>query len=298
LCSGFLSAICVIVAFVRTIRHRYLNGLAAVWRPLGRVWRWAMLRFGSSFTAWHKVGSYGPFLLDGFFAFSDFANWGRKHNNGFVACVEACRNRRCVVDVGAHVGLVTLPMASVLATGGIVVAFEPAKANRVFLQRHVRLNNFEDRVRIDHRLVGARELSSVPFFELDEATGMNTVVQDARQKNARLTSIPQTSLDAYCLENGLSPEIVKIDVEGAELDVLEGARSILTQDRPTIFLSVHPLQIAAFGRSTDELVDLMNELGYNIRGMDGSAVSVFALREYVLTPKVSSAKLSNDADLF
>ena len=57
------------------------------------------------------------------FAFSDFAGWGGESNRVFTACVEACRDKNCVFDVGAYIGLGALPMASVLAPGGRVYAF-------------------------------------------------------------------------------------------------------------------------------------------------------------------------------
>ena len=52
------------------------------------------------------------------------------------------RGKRLFFDIGAHIGLVTMPMASVIDPKGKVYAFEPAFANRQFLQQHVRINNF------------------------------------------------------------------------------------------------------------------------------------------------------------
>ena len=67
----------------------------------------------------HRVGPYGPFRLDGHFAFSDFEHWGAVgHHRGFETCVEAARGARCVLDVGAHIGLVSLPASRALAPGG------------------------------------------------------------------------------------------------------------------------------------------------------------------------------------
>ena len=65
---------------------------------------------------------------------------------------------KVVFDIGAHIGLVTMPMASVIDPKGKVYAFEPAFANRQFLQQHVRINNFFEKVVIEPFLVGDVEI--------------------------------------------------------------------------------------------------------------------------------------------
>jgi FkbM family methyltransferase len=190
-----------------------------------------------------------------------------------------------VVDVGAHVGLVTLPAASVLGPGGRIVVFEPADANRRLLERHVCLNGYKDRVTVVGDLVGAEEADNVPFFAMDDATGMNTVVPGSVGDDYRAMAKHQTTLDAYCASHDLSPEIVKIDVEGAELGVLRGARGTVSRCRPAVFLSVHPRQITLLGETVEALADLIESLGYDCRHADGTEVTEFQLREYVLTPR-------------
>lgn len=270
---------------LRRLRHGPLRRFNAIWLPLGRLHRWLVRVLGWSKPAQQSIGGYGPFLLDGQFAFSDFASWGGGHNEGFSACIEACRGGIRVIDVGAHVGLVALPMASVIGAGGIVVAFEPAAANRALLTRHIALNNMQDRVRIESSLIGAREEANIVFYQSAGATGKNTLVEGVIGAEGQASRLSQTSLDAYCSRHGLRPEVIKIDVEGAEVGVLEGARGILRDCRPRVFLSVHPRLIAALGRSTDEMLKILDEVGYDCRHIDGSPVETFALREYLLTPR-------------
>jgi FkbM family methyltransferase len=279
----------VVVAVLRRLRHGPLKRFDAFWLLLGRCWRWLFRRLGGAVSLSHKIGPYGPFRLDGFFAFSNFAQWGNRHNEGFAACVEACRGRRCVLDVGAHIGLVTLPMASVLSPAGRIVSFEPGAVNRGYLERHVALNNFNSVVTIENKLVGAQDGARVAFFELDDAAGQNTTIEGVLPAGVRRSIVAQVSLDCYCERTGLSPEVIKIDVEGAEIDVLRGARNTLKTSRPVVFLSVHPRQIQTAGRSLDELDAVIAEVGYESRHIDGSAVSTYALREYVLRPVTAAS---------
>ena len=222
------------------------------------------------------------------FAFSDFAAWGGGHNRCFQACVEACRDKRCVLDIGAHIGLVTLPMSRVLAPGGRVQAFEPARVNGEILRRHLELNGI-DNVDLTDALVGAEDLESVRFFEQDEATGMNSVVVIRDHEAYHETAHAQVTLDRFLAERDLAPEVVKIDVEGAEIAVLEGARESLEKHKPLIFLSVHPKLIAQLGRRLEDLTGLIDALGYDCLDLDDRPVTRFETDEYRLVPRPRKA---------
>ncbi len=273
------------ITLLRRLRHGPLRALGPAWVQLGRGYR--RLVGGLGLSVRQRIGPYGPFRLDARFAFSDFEHWGQGHNDGFTACVEACRGRRCVLDVGAHIGLVSLPVAAVLAPDGLLIAFEPAAANRRLLRRHLELNGLSERVKVEAALVGAECLDEVLLHESGEVSGMNSLA--AREGDYRPVAHRQLSLDHYCGRNGLAPEVIKIDVEGAELGVLEGAREVLQRCRPQIFLSVHPWHIARLGRSTEELAALIDELEYDCRTADGGAVTEFGLREYHLVPRTRAA---------
>ncbi len=101
-----------VVATLRHLRHGPLERLGPVWTALGDLYRTGLTVTGASRPTAHRIGGYGPFLLHGEFAFSDFEHWGWGHNRGFALCIEACRGKRCIVDVGAHIGLVTPPTSS------------------------------------------------------------------------------------------------------------------------------------------------------------------------------------------
>lgn len=273
----------MVLTLLRRLRHGRLKRWGRTWVALGSAYRFVIANSERCCT--QSIGGYGPFRLDAKFTFSDFEHWGGAHNDGFSDCVEACRGKMCVIDVGAHIGLVSLPVLSVMAPSGVLVAFEPATANRALLERHLSLNGFSGRVHVESALVGAKDCLETQFFEMQKDTGMNTVVPGAM--DGRYVSVvrQQTTLDAYCTYHGLSPEVIKIDVEGAELAVLEGGRATIERCQPLIFLSVHPRQISLLGKTPEMLMELIDSLGYVCCHMDGSPVKTFALREYILTPR-------------
>jgi hypothetical protein len=81
-----------------------------------------------------------------------------------------------------------------------------------------------------------------------------------------------TTLDTYCREHGLSPTIIKIDVEGLEAEVLAGARSILEQSRPFLLIEINPLRLAAAGTSGKDLIRQLSILRYRLFHIDPRCV--------------------------
>lgn len=249
---------------------------------MGVLYRRLLARNGFERLSSHRIGRYGPFKMSGEFAFSDFENWGDAHNSGFEFCVEASRDKTCVLDIGAHIGLVTMPVSQVLAKGGQVFAFEPSQANRQTLQRHINANNIEN-VTVVNSLVGDAEVSDIVFYEHAGVSGMNTRAPIKSDDEYVETHHSQTTLDAFCHTHGIRPDVIKIDVEGAEFSVLEGAREILSAARPLLVVSIHPQHLKAMGRDAVELHALAEASGYTVSDTNGRAVETFQLDEYVLT---------------
>jgi len=279
-----------ILAGLRRLRHGRLKPLDPAWRLLGRLYRhtWRTLGLGGS--AAHFIGRHGPFLLDAEFAFSDFSGWGAGHNRGFEKCIEACRGKHCILDVGAHIGLLSLPASRVLAPGGTVYAFEPAAGNLAYLRRHLDGNGIGN-VEVVDCLVGAEDDPRAEFHERPGASGMNSVVARTKDADAyRLTIKPQITLDGFCRTRNLRPEVIKIDVEGAELMVLEGAAAILSQARPMVFLSLHPRELAMLGRTPEDVQRFVQGLGYRLLDMDGRPAQSFRLDEYLMVGDETAAE--------
>ncbi len=149
--------------------------------------------------------------------------------------VRVLRPGMVVFDVGAHAGYFTLLATRLTAPSGRVVAFEPDAHNAASLKANVRLNGLANVVVVDKAVadtVGRRGFRS--------GTGSGTGrLSDSDQE----ATVETTTLDAHCLASGLAPAAIKIDVEGAEFEVLAGAERTVTSHRPQIFLSTHGAEI-------------------------------------------------------
>ena len=271
------------IKLLRYWRHGPLKHWSSLWVRLGKGYRWLVEKLHLPISVSMSIGRYGPYRVQAYFAFSDLEHWGMHHNNGFDACINACRGKHCVVDVGAHVGWVTLPMSSVIVPGGKVLAFEPACVNFWYLARHVSQNKLMN-VELYTDLVGDQLCDDVLFYERKEVSGMNSLVIKKDHEQYRVTQKHQITLDHFFSHYPLLPQIIKIDVEGAEMKVLQGAIDTLKRCHPWVFLSVHPVEMALLQTSFQALRDLVENIGYRITHVDGSSVETFTLKEYILRP--------------
>ena len=229
------------------------------------------------------LGNFGKFRFSHEFAFYDFDSWGKGKNNGFNKLVDLAVGKETVFDIGAHIGLCSMPISRVLNEGGRCYAFEPAKANIMFLKQHLKMNNINN-VHVIESLVGDERLERVGFYEMNGDSGMNTI---SRVKIGEIEYKEifknQITIDGFVKESGFVPELIKIDVEGAEIKVLSGGQEVLRNNHPEIMLSVHPKHIKDLGYSLDHLRKTISDLGYKIYGIDGTPVKEeLASREYYL----------------
>jgi hypothetical protein len=73
---------------------------------------------------------------------------------------------------------------------------------------------------------------------------------------------PATTIDGFCRARGVQPDVLKIDVEGAEWNVLHGARRFLENRRGSILLEVHPQPLADFGATSERLLAELESFGW------------------------------------
>jgi hypothetical protein len=98
----------------------------------------------------------------------------------------------------------------------------------------------------------AAEHAGSARFGVDGASGANALI-DACRSTGPVIEVETTSLDEFCRMRGLRPDVVKIDVEGAELGVLKGARSVLARPETSAFIEFHPTIWDMRGVSADAI---------------------------------------------
>ena len=168
-----------------------------------------------------------------------------------------------VVDVGSYIGLYSIAIAKRVTNSGKVFAFEPDPKNFQSLTSHVALNQVTEIVEPINMAVADK--SSVIHFqsERDSQSSISTTA------TGNTISVNCTSLDKYFPNTKI--ELLKIDVEGWEEKVLEGASLLLSDKNRSprlIYIEVHPFAWKEVGTSWDSLINLLSKYNYKIFTLD------------------------------
>jgi FkbM family methyltransferase len=180
-----------------------------------------------------------------------------------------------VVDVGAHIGLNTLYMAARVGSSGHVTAIEPAPDNLAVLRRNVAANHLQN-VSLEAAAAG-RAHERRDFFLRGSVSAVNSLFPESFYAEvsevARIRVAPLDDLvDA-------APRLVKIDVEGAELDVMAGMTRILRAPGIRLIVEWHPVLQESAGYAADALPRALWAAGLHLYSASHTRVSRLTPRD-------------------
>jgi len=160
-------------------------------------------------------------------------------------------------DVGANVGLYTCFASN---EGSRVVAFEPGPGNLDRLRENLSRNAVE--AMIFEGALGSESGTVELAREYNGAGGVHSVTHDSTEKNISVL----TKRGDELIESGEfpAPTVLKIDVEGAEADVLNGLETALVYSAQTVYVEVHEDLLPKFNSEADEITSLLENAGFNI----------------------------------
>lgn len=186
-------------------------------------------------------------------------------------------------DVGAHYGWMSLVACHKVGAKGKVVAFEPSPPLVDHLRYHRKANRFHQ-MQILSKAVADSDGRMVPFHLVGNGDSFLNSLLDhqidpganaPRQK--RTVQVETVTLDKFCETTHLRPELVKIDVEGAELLVLRGCTGLLEECCSKFIVALHPDWLPE-GQTSVELFDLFRNHGYKLaasKKYDGAELGDF-----------------------
>ncbi len=178
---------------------------------------------------------------------------------------ESCKPGAVIIDIGAHIGLFSIIAAQVTGKRGKLYAFEPAPGTFALLQQTVVINHEEQVIETIQKAVG-KENGKITFFVSDnKADNSNSLVNYKEDRSLHGIDVAVTSIDNFVKEKNISKlDFIKIDVEGAEYDTLQGAASTLKNLRPKCIVAIHPEPIAAKGDRLEDIYDFIVGCKYRI----------------------------------
>ena len=194
--------------------------------------------------------------------------------NQFVFLSRVLAPGMVIVDGGANEGLYTLYAARRVGPDGYVLAVEPSAREFARLEANLSLNRFGNALTVNAALGSQVGEARLAVAEPRHA-GMNAI--DSRRSGhftADWVEAQQTvelqTIDKLVVRAGVERlDLIKLDIEGSEVDALDGARTAISRYRPKILLEVEEERLSSQGRTTEELVQVLSELSYDLWVFDG-----------------------------
>ncbi|MEO7720492.1 MAG: FkbM family methyltransferase [Pseudolysinimonas sp.] len=192
----------------------------------------------------------------GLYRFATRLHWAEPELLGLGALV---RPGDEVIDVGAALGMYTVPLARLVGRTGRVSSFEPQRRG-VFTVRLLRIVTGPHRGRVSRIALGPHQGTStivVPFHNGFPIFGHGHVEEgsDGDEGRQHRSRAPMTTIDSWCEQNKIGRiSFIKVDVEGFEPAVVEGAIATIDRDRPSLLLEIEDRHLARYGRTAQGFV--------------------------------------------
>lgn len=167
---------------------------------------------------------------------------------------------KVLYDIGANIGFFTLSGSRLVGDSGRVYAFEPAPGNVAAIRENIALNALGNVEVLDVAL-GARRARE-RLLLVEDLSWSRLESQGWHPGTERTLDVDVVPVDELVREGRIRPpDVIKLDVEGSEIDVLNGMRETLAEHRPKIVCELHG--------TNHEFVALMAELGYRTSNLEG-----------------------------
>jgi FkbM family methyltransferase len=186
-----------------------------------------------------------------------------------------------VMDIGAHHGLYTLLASKCVGLNGRVIAFEPSARERKQLRRNLRLNNCSN-VEVEPYALGNKRATTEIYLVDGGEDGCNSLRAPIVKGTTRRVPVEVFTLDDIMAKNDRPAiDFIKLDVEGAEWDVLRGGTELLqNHPRPVLMVEVYDIRTEPWGYRAEEIVQFLAGLCFRWFELlnDGSVAPIAADR--------------------
>jgi FkbM family methyltransferase len=153
-----------------------------------------------------------------------------------IALEDLCRPGTVVFDVGANMGGLSMLMSRIVGPRGVVCSFEASPRIVGKCQRNLTMNGCHN-TQLYHAAVYSKSNQKVPIYL---GSHLNDSIYANGAGDVEAYHVPTIALDDFVQYTGLTPDVVKMDIEGAEYDALVGMRSTIERAKPHMVLETQP----------------------------------------------------------
>jgi len=180
------------------------------------------------------------------------------------------------IDVGANIGIHTMPMSEAVGPQGVVLAVEPLPSVRNRLERNLSLNRAAN-VRVIAQAASDREGSALLYPPRADAAnlGQASLAKLSHLDPGSSIEVPLVTLDALVRAQGLDRvRLIKIDVEGHDREVMTGAIALIDRYHPVLIFEFSPEHTSEIGNDWNDTVGLLvRQRSYRLSEMWRGAVN-------------------------
>jgi FkbM family methyltransferase len=206
---------------------------------------------------------------------------------------------KVVVDIGANIGHYTLIAARIVGDSGHVYAFEPDPHNYDLLVKNVGLNGFNNVTAVNMAL--SNEKGSLTLFLDKYNLGAHSLSADNVLMSAGAVEVETATLDSFLAEEAgrEKVDILKVDTQGAEGLILEGAQKLLDEDDLIMLMELWPFGLRNAGYDPATLIINLDKLGFSFMVIDKSSEEAKAMTSADIIEMCAVMKRSDEhVDLF
>jgi FkbM family methyltransferase len=168
-----------------------------------------------------------------------------------------------IIDIGAHIGLFSVCCSQLTGPEGKIICFEPTPGTYSILKNTLRLNHC-DNVIPCLAAVSDKEGTATFYVSHTEGCNSNSLVKNKSDNQLSAYDVQLVTIDSIVAEYAIHPSLIKIDAEGAELDVLKGGINTYKQHKPVLILGLHPAFIKQKGDSLEAIWDLLAAIPFRV----------------------------------
>jgi FkbM family methyltransferase len=194
-------------------------------------------------------------------------------------------------DIGAHVGYYTLLAGTIVGEDGKVYAFEPEPKNSKALRENTASVGLRN-VAIFPYAVGDQP-GTAKFYVHPEGSGYHSLFPLSAEGQTEIL-VEIVRLDDLVRRGEIQrADVIKLDIQGAELKALRGAAGLLSEEHPILFVEFCPSELRRGQADPKALLCELRNLGYDLWAVDDLELRVFAVRDEALLRQVGDSRYVN-----